>query len=81
MKGEREHAIKPQFKLGTAIAKEYIVGILTGAFCRSNLDGDSREPLIKKGRIHFKRYVEYFDFTAHVDPANNACVCTARIFK
>lgn len=81
MKGEWEHAIKPQSKLGTAIAKEYIVGIPAEAFGRSSLDEDSREPLIKKGRIHFKRYVKYLDFTALVGPANIACVYTARIFK
>jgi hypothetical protein len=54
MKGEWEHAIKPQFKLGNN-AKEYIVSIPAEAFGKSSLDDDSREPLIKKGRIHFKR--------------------------
>lgn len=53
MKGEWEHAIKPQFKLGN-IAKEYIVGIPAEAFRNTSLDDESREPFIKKGRIHFK---------------------------
>lgn len=55
MKGEWEHAIKPQFKLGNN-SKEYIVGIPAEAFGKSSLDDDHREPFIKKGRIHFKRY-------------------------
>ena len=56
MKGEWEHAIKPQFRLGNN-GKEYIVGIPAEAFGTANLDDDSREPFIKKGRIHFKRLV------------------------
>jgi len=54
MKGEWEHAIKPQFKQGND-GKEYIVGIPAEAFGKTSLDDDSREPIIKKGRIHFKR--------------------------
>lgn len=54
MKGEWEHAIKPQFKLSNN-AKEYIDSIPAKAFGKTSLDDESREPLIKKGRIHFKR--------------------------
>ncbi len=53
MKGEWEHAIKPQFK-PVNNEKEYIVGIPAEAFGKSNLHDDSREPFIKNGRIHFK---------------------------
>ncbi|KAH6859112.1 hypothetical protein BKA58DRAFT_473205 [Alternaria rosae] len=53
LKGEWEHAIKPQFKQGND-GKEYIVGIPAEAFGKTSLDDDSREPFIKRGRIHFK---------------------------
>lgn len=53
MKGEWEHAIKPQFKPGNT-SKEYIVGIPAEAFGKSSLDDFSKQPLIKNGRIHFK---------------------------
>ncbi|KAF4627514.1 hypothetical protein G7Y89_g10639 [Cudoniella acicularis] len=52
MKGEWEHAIKPQFK-PLSTKKEYIVGIPAEAFGKASLDDTSREPLIKNGRIHF----------------------------
>ncbi|KAL4807449.1 hypothetical protein BDV18DRAFT_167977 [Aspergillus unguis] len=52
IKGEWEHAIKPQFKTAGA-KKEYIVSIPAEAFGKNSLDDMSREPFIKKGRIHF----------------------------
>ncbi|KAF2682390.1 actin-like ATPase domain-containing protein [Lentithecium fluviatile CBS 122367] len=52
MKGEWEHAIKPQFKPGNN-QKEYIVGIPAEAFGRESLDDTKRQPFIKNGRIHF----------------------------
>ncbi|KAL4917369.1 hypothetical protein BDW62DRAFT_183956 [Aspergillus aurantiobrunneus] len=52
IKGEWEHAIKPQFK-PQASKKEYIVSIPAEAFGKNSLDDMSREPYIKKGRIHF----------------------------
>jgi hypothetical protein len=58
MKGEWEHAIKPQFRLNNN-GKEYIVGIPAEAFGKANLDDDSRQPFIKKGRIHFSRLVPH----------------------
>lgn len=65
MKGEWEHAIKPQFRPGNN-AKEYIVGIPAEAFGKANLDDESREPIIKKGRIHFKRSVPCMIFSTHM---------------
>ncbi|KAF2814241.1 actin-like ATPase domain-containing protein [Mytilinidion resinicola] len=52
MKGEWEHAIKPQFMPGNR-TKEYIVRIPAEAFGKSSLDDTSRQPFIKNGRIHF----------------------------
>ncbi|KAL6232783.1 hypothetical protein BDW75DRAFT_216790 [Aspergillus navahoensis] len=52
IKGEWEHAIKPQFK-PQGSKKEYIVSIPAEAFGKNSLDDMSREPFIKKGRIHF----------------------------
>ncbi|KAL6400259.1 hypothetical protein AUP68_15955 [Ilyonectria robusta] len=52
MRGEWEQSIKPQFK-PTNARKEYIVSIPAEAFRRQSLDDMSREPFIKKGRIHF----------------------------
>ncbi|KAL4864901.1 hypothetical protein BDV12DRAFT_200620 [Aspergillus spectabilis] len=52
IKGEWEHAIKPQFKPQSS-KKEYIVSIPAEAFGKNSLDDMSREPYIKKGRIHF----------------------------
>jgi hypothetical protein len=52
MKGEWEHAIKPQFK-SPSTKKEYIVGIPAEAVTNSKLDDTSREPVIMSGRIHF----------------------------
>jgi hypothetical protein len=53
MKGEWEHAIKPQFK-SPSTKKEYIVGIPAEAFTNSiELDDTNREPVIMSGRIHF----------------------------
>ncbi|KAF2500102.1 actin-like ATPase domain-containing protein [Lophium mytilinum] len=52
MKGEWEHAIKPQFTPRNR-KKEYIVRIPAEAFGKSSLDDTSRHPQIKNGRIHF----------------------------
>lgn len=52
MRGEWEQSIKPQFK-PTNARKEYIVSIPAEAFRKQSLDDMSREPFIKKGRIHF----------------------------
>ncbi|KAI1414508.1 actin-like ATPase domain-containing protein [Hypoxylon sp. FL1857] len=54
MKGEWEHAIKPQFTV-TNSRKEYIVSIPAEAFPNKESQTDTRrEPIIKNGRIHFK---------------------------
>ncbi|KAL4949243.1 hypothetical protein BDW69DRAFT_77289 [Aspergillus filifer] len=53
LKGEWEHAIKPQFK-PSASKPEYTVSIPAEAFGKNSLDDLSREPFIKKGRIHFR---------------------------
>ncbi|KAK3936893.1 hypothetical protein QBC46DRAFT_357106 [Diplogelasinospora grovesii] len=53
---EWESAIKPQFK-PTNTGREYIISLPAEAFMSgrsSSLDDTSREPHIKKGRIHFK---------------------------
>ncbi|KAF3006150.1 hypothetical protein E8E14_006879 [Neopestalotiopsis sp. 37M] len=52
MKREWEYGIKPQFKLlgGT---KKYTVSIPAEAFTGSSKDDDSREPIIRNGRIYF----------------------------
>ncbi|KAI1088126.1 actin-like ATPase domain-containing protein [Rostrohypoxylon terebratum] len=53
MKGEWEYAIKPQFKLSHS-NKAYIVGIPAEAFPKASMQNDnSRQPIIKNGRIHF----------------------------
>ncbi|KAL3474035.1 hypothetical protein BJX99DRAFT_232290 [Aspergillus californicus] len=52
LKGEWEHAIKPQFSPQRA-KNEFIVSIPAEAFGKNSLDDMSREPYIKKGRIHF----------------------------
>jgi hypothetical protein len=56
MKGEWEKAIKPQFRNPQNNSKEYIVGIPAEAFKKAKLDDTTKEPLIKDGRIHFKRF-------------------------
>jgi hypothetical protein len=52
MKREWEYGIKPQFKLlgGT---KKYTVSIPAEAFAGSSQDDNSKEPIIRSGRIHF----------------------------
>lgn len=56
MKGEWEHAIKPQFKVSNS-KREYIVSIPAEAFPNKDSQTDtSRQPFIKRGRIHFKEY-------------------------
>ncbi|KAI0833091.1 actin-like ATPase domain-containing protein [Hypoxylon sp. FL0890] len=53
MKGEWEHAIKPQFKVLSS-KKEYIVSIPAEAFPSKESQTDTtRQPIIKDGRIHF----------------------------
>ncbi|RYP67404.1 hypothetical protein DL770_008631 [Monosporascus sp. CRB-9-2] len=52
MKGEWEHAIKPQFK-PLRNNKEYVIGIPAEAFTNSSLHDTSQQPVIKNGRIHF----------------------------
>ncbi|KAL4931804.1 Hsp70 family protein [Aspergillus undulatus] len=52
LRGEWEHAIKPQFNPQNS-KKEYTVSIPAEAFGKNSLDDLSREPFIKKGRIHF----------------------------
>lgn len=53
MKTEWEYAIKPQFDS----RKEYIVSIPAEAFKGDSMNDNSREPIIKEGRIYFKRFV------------------------
>lgn len=53
MKTEWEYAIKPQFDS----RKEYIVSIPAEAFKGVSMNDSSREPIIKEGRIYFKRCV------------------------
>lgn len=55
MKNEWEYAIKPQFKLENTLTEEYIVAIPAEAFESSDLNDESRRPIIKNGRIHFSR--------------------------
>ncbi|CAG7561921.1 unnamed protein product [Fusarium equiseti] len=53
LKGEWEHSIKPQFS-PTGSRKEYLVSIPAEAFDEVNgLTDTTKEPHIKKGRIHF----------------------------
>ncbi|KAI0891531.1 actin-like ATPase domain-containing protein [Annulohypoxylon nitens] len=54
MKGEWEHAIKPQFRVSNS-AKQYVVAIPAEAFLEKDPKTDlSRQPFIKRGRIHFR---------------------------
>ncbi|XDG01818.1 hypothetical protein ABKA04_001433 [Annulohypoxylon sp. FPYF3050] len=54
MKGEWEYAIKPQFKVSNS-KREYIVSIPAEAFPNKSSQTDTtRQPFIKRGRIHFK---------------------------
>lgn len=55
MKNEWEYAVKPQFKLENNMTKEYIVAVPAEAFEGSDLNDDSKTPIIKGGRIHFAR--------------------------
>ena len=52
MKGEWEKSIKPEFNT-INIHKEYIVAIPAEAFGDNDLNDLSREPVLRKGRIHF----------------------------
>ncbi|MCJ1345236.1 hypothetical protein MMC31_003442 [Peltigera leucophlebia] len=58
MKDEWEYAIKPQFKLDNSMTKKYIVAVPAEAFEGSDLNDDSRNPIIKAGRIHFERLTQ-----------------------
>ncbi|KAI1771010.1 actin-like ATPase domain-containing protein [Hypoxylon cercidicola] len=54
MKGEWEYAVKPQFTVSNR-KKEYIVAIPAEAFpTRDSQNDQSRQPFIKRGRIHFR---------------------------
>jgi hypothetical protein len=53
MKNEWEAGTKPEFKPSNT--KDYIVAIPAEAFGKESLDDTSKEPVIKNGRIHFKR--------------------------
>lgn len=55
MKDEWEYAIKPQYKPNDTMRSEYIVSIPAEACSGSNLNDESRKPVIKNGRIHFAR--------------------------
>lgn len=55
MKNEWEYAIKPQFKLKNSGIDEYIVAVPTEAFEGSDLNDNTKKPIIKGGRIHFAR--------------------------
>jgi hypothetical protein len=58
MKGEWERSIKPQFTPDNT-SKEYIVAVPAEAFGGNDLDDTNKEPIIKRGRIHFKGSVSY----------------------
>lgn len=55
MKTEWEYAIKPQFKLENNMINEYIVAVPAEAFEGSDLNDNSKKPIIQGGRIHFAR--------------------------
>ncbi|KAM6516180.1 hypothetical protein FALCPG4_014371 [Fusarium falciforme] len=56
LKGDWELSIKPQYKPGK-VNKEYVVSIPAEAYQKDNelFNDMTREPFIKKGRIHLKR--------------------------
>lgn len=56
LKGEWELSIKPQFK-PMDTNKEYLVSIPAEAFGKHDLTDMTKEPYIKKGRVHFNGYV------------------------
>ncbi|KAI0112712.1 actin-like ATPase domain-containing protein [Hypoxylon sp. NC0597] len=67
MKGEWEHAIKPQFKVSNN-KKEYIVSIPAEAFSSKDSQTDTtRQPIIKNGRIHFTESDLHKAFTGVFD--------------
>ncbi|KAJ5782153.1 hypothetical protein N7457_003927 [Penicillium paradoxum] len=55
LRGEWERGIKRAYKPQNA-EKEYAISIPAEAFAQTGLDDTSREPHIKKGRIHFKGF-------------------------
>lgn len=69
MKGEWERSIKPQFTPENK-KKEYIVAVPAEAFGGKGLDDATKDPPIKKGRIHFKGFVSllWVPFTSGVVP-------------
>lgn len=56
MKSEWEYAIKPQYTT-TSGRDDYIVAIPAEAFKGGSMNDESRKPLIKEGRIYFRRFV------------------------
>ena len=56
LKDEWEYAIKPQYRTKGG-RDEYIVAIPAEAFKGASMNDDSRVPIIKEGRIYFKRCV------------------------
>lgn len=55
MRLQWENGIKPQFRPNDT-SKEYIVAIPAEAFKNQNeMNDSSKKPIIKNGRIHFKR--------------------------
>lgn len=56
LKKEWELSIKPQFN-PTNSKKEYLVSIPAEAFGEESVTDMTKEPYIKKGRIHFNEYV------------------------
>lgn len=57
LKGDWELSIKPQYKPGNG-KEEYVVSIPAEAYQKDNelFDDMTREPFIKKGRIHLKGF-------------------------
>lgn len=57
MKNEWEYAIKPQYKPSKHYNEnDLMVPIPAEAFKGSDLNDQTRKPVIKNGRIHFERY-------------------------
>ncbi|RSM15432.1 hypothetical protein CDV31_005025 [Fusarium ambrosium] len=82
LKEDWELSIKPQYKPGN-LKKEYVVSVPAEAFQRDKdkLNDTSKEPFIKKGRIHFKgSHIEkaFTDSFANIDELIEAQIFKAR---
>lgn len=73
MKNEWEYAIKPQYTITNSKKKEYIVAIPAEAFVESDMNDESKKPIIKEGRIYFTRYAVNLQASESIRRLNRLC--------